>query len=80
MTGGSSGTRISRDDVIHAMTMGEPHTPADLATALSTTEAVIRGHLSRGKDEAFIKKDGNWYLRDPEKGINTAEDIEEDED
>lgn len=79
LTGGSSGTRITRDDVIRSMDATGPNSVAALAQKLSTSEAVIRGHLSRGKDEAFIKKGSDWYLRDPERGINTEHDIEEDD-
>lgn len=79
MTGGSSGTRISQGDVVGKMTNGNGYSPAALAESLHTTEAVIRGHLNRGNNERFLKKDGLWYLRDPEAGINTAEDIEDDD-
>lgn len=82
MTGGSSGTRIHQSDVVRAMEVGENgSSPAELADALHTTEAVIRGHLNRGKDERFLKDENNlWYLRDPERGVNTIEDLEVSEE
>lgn len=79
LTGGSSGTRITQPDVVGAMTVGVGYTPAALAETLHTTESVVRGHLSRGKDERFFKKERNWYLRDPEAGMNGPDDVEEDE-
>lgn len=80
MTGGSS-PRITQADVVKYMESldNDGTTPADIADALHTTESVARGHLSRGKDERFIKKGNNWYLRDPEVGVNSADDIEDKE-
>lgn len=78
MTGGSS-PRITQSDVVKWFEDNSDYdgaTPKDLAENLHTTEAVIRGHLSRGKDERFLKKNDRWYLRDPEAGINSADDIE----
>lgn len=81
LTGGSSGTRIIQSDVAGYLTQleGKGATLAQAAEALHTTEAVIRGHFNRGKDERFLKKNNLWYLRDPEAGVNNVEDIEEDE-
>lgn len=79
MTGGSS-PRITQADVAGAMGLKQGYTPATLSEALHTTEAVIRGHLNRGKDERFIKTGNNvWYLRDPEAGVSSADDIEVEE-
>lgn len=87
MTGGSSGTRITQQDVVRQFTdtkttNGEPvsFSVSAIAELLHTTEAVVRGHLNRGKDERFIKKGNLWYLRDPEAGVNSAADIEDEED
>lgn len=77
MTGGSSGTRITREDVVRVMTP-EGATPAVIAEKLHTTEAVVRGHLNRGKDERFLKLNNHWFLRDPENGIDTIADLVED--
>jgi hypothetical protein len=56
-------------------------TVALLVTKLSgSTDAQIRGHLNRGKGERFLKRsDGTWFLRDPENGIDTEEDLPEEE-
>jgi hypothetical protein len=78
MTGGS-GSRIVQSDVVKWFTDNDERDgaiPADIAEELHTTEAVIRGHLNRGKDERFLKKDNRWYLRDPEAGVNTVDDID----
>lgn len=77
MTGGSS-PRITQADVVKFMEGAEDgHTPAEIAEALHTTESVARGHLNRGNGERFLKKDNRWWLRDPEAGVNSADDIEE---
>ena len=80
MTGGSSGTRITQPDVVGSMTVGKGYSPASLAEVLHTTEAVIRGHLNRGNNERFLKKNNLWYLRDPEAGVNSHDDIEDDDE
>lgn len=79
MTGGSSGTRITQADVVGAIQNGNGYSVAAMAEALHTNEAVVRGHLNRGKDERFLKKGNLWFLRDPEAGVNTVEDIEDDD-
>lgn len=84
MTGGSS-PRITQADVVQFMANSETagnggSSPSFIAEGLHTNEAVIRGHLSRGKDERFIKNGNLWYLRDPEAGVNSAEDIKDQED
>lgn len=80
LTGGASGTRIAQSDVVGAFTNGEGLTVPAIAAAIHTTEAVVRGHLNRGKDERFIKKGHLWFLRDPEAGVNTADDVDGEED
>lgn len=74
--GGGKG--ISQAEVINALKDLGDATVSELATKLSATEAVVRGHLNRGKDERFkVELDGGvkkWSLREPE------EDDDEDED
>lgn len=82
MTGGSSGNRVSREDVVRAMQASELGTGfmvADLAHNVGTTESVIRGHLSRGDGERFFKSGRQWYLRDPEKGFEGPSDLGDDD-
>lgn len=64
---GSGGTRITADEVARWLETNGPATTQDIAAALSTTDAVIRGHMSRGKDERFSKNgDNKWALVDHE--------------
>lgn len=81
---GSGGTKITQDEVVSAMNgNGDGMTTQEIVTACpGSTDAIIRGHLSRGKGERFLKResDGKWFLRDPENGINEADDLPEEED
>jgi hypothetical protein len=82
-TTSSGGSRVTQDEVAKALSSeGEDGaTVALLVTKLSgSTDAQIRGHLNRGKGERFLKRsDGTWFLRDPENGIDTEEDLPEEE-
>jgi hypothetical protein len=65
---GSGGSRITADEVARYLEQNGPTTTQDMAVALSTTDAVIRGHMSRGKDERFSKNgDNKWALIDHEE-------------
>lgn len=72
-SGGGRGT--SQAEVVNAMRDKAPLSVYEISQLVGASEAVIRGHLNRGKDERF-KKDssGNWSLREPEN------DDEEDDD
>lgn len=76
-SGGGRGT--SQAEVVNAMRApnnGEGMSVFDIAQAVGASEAVIRGHLNRGKDERFRKlADGKWELHEPE---NEPEDDDED--
>jgi hypothetical protein len=74
-TGSNGGSRVTQQEVIKWFEANEGwHKVPNIAAAMGHGEAVIRGHLNRGKDERF-EKNGNaeWRLRDPERN-------EEDED
>lgn len=74
-SGGGRGT--SQAEVVNAMRDIDVTgiSVFDLAQRVGASEAVIRGHLNRGKDERFTKhSDGKWTLREPEN------DEEEDDD
>jgi hypothetical protein len=81
---GSGGTKITQDEVAQAMNgNGDGMTTQEIVSACpGSTDAIIRGHLSRGKGERFLKResDGKWFLRDPENGINEADDLPEEDD
>jgi response regulator of citrate/malate metabolism len=68
-TGSNGGNRVTQQEVIKWFEANEGwHSVASIAGAMGHGEAVIRGHLNRGKDERF-EKNGNseWRLRDPER-------------
>lgn len=72
LTGGSGGgQRVTQAEVVefmrdHGWVNDESISVGELASQMGYGEAVIRGHLNRGKGERFIKHDdGEWSLRDP---------------
>jgi hypothetical protein len=83
-TTSAGGNRVTQDEVAQKMREVEGGmSVAELVTTISgSTDGQIRGHLNRGKNEGrFLKRsDGKWFIRDPEAGINTEEDLPEDDD
>lgn len=80
-TGGGGGRGLSQAEVVDYMREHSDEegvagfTVYDIAKGLGVTEAVVRGHLNRGKDERFEKAaDNKWDLREPE------DDPEDDDD
>jgi hypothetical protein len=64
-SGGGRG--LSQSEVIAWLGENGASTVYEIAQGLSVTEAVVRGHLNRGKDERFEKTNNNhWQLREPE--------------
>jgi hypothetical protein len=65
---GSGGPRITSDEVHQWLEAHGPASTQEMATALSTNDAVIRGHMSRGNNERFERNgDGKWHVVDHEK-------------
>lgn len=81
LTGGG-GSRLRQEDVVEALKAMPGSGPSELlkhpALAGATNES-LRSMLSRGKGERFLNKDGKWWLRDPKNGIDTVEDIEDED-
>lgn len=75
MTGGG-GSRITGDEVARWLATNGPATYQEMSQALSTSDAVIRGHMSRNKDRFEKNGDGKWHVVDPE----AVTDEESDED
>lgn len=74
-----SGTRgLRQEDVVRLVGENPGATTQDLADKAGSTYNAMFAHLSRGRDERFLGKNGHWWLRDPKNGINTIEDVEED--
>lgn len=74
-TSANAGNRTTSDEVAQSMELHVGYTTQELASRLSTTDAVIRGHLSRGNNERWFKFGNLWYKRDPEEGVNDATDL-----
>jgi len=75
---GSGGSKVRQEDVVGFLKENPGSPPGIIAQALGVPQPTVSSHLYRGKDERFLSKNGNWYLRDPKSGINTVDDIEED--
>jgi len=80
---GSGGSRITADEVAKWMEDNanghtDGFTPAEMAKGLSTTDAVVRGHMARGAGERFLKINNKWKLNDPEADAE-GEDSDEEE-
>jgi len=72
-SGGGRG--LSQSEVVNALRDSDGMSVFELSQKLSVSDAVVRGHLNRGKDERFTKlADNKWVLREPEN------DEEEDDE
>lgn len=78
ITGGVA-TRLTIDEIITYLRSNPGKAPAELAQHFGSTQQTVSSHIYRNK-QRFINKDGRYYVVDPAKGINTADDIEEEED
>ena len=76
---GGGGNKVRQEDVIEYLEKHPGSLPMSIAEALGSTQPVISSHLYRGRDERFISKDKRWWLRNPKEGLDTADDIEEDD-
>ena len=77
---GSGTKNLRQEDVVRLVGENPGSTIQELADKASSSYSAMNMHLSRGKDERFLNKEKRWYLRDPKNGINTADDIEEDDE
>lgn len=79
LTGGAGGNRLSSDEVAKVLQgMEDGGTVAMITAAIpGANEGQVRGHLNRGNGERFLKRrsDNHWFMRDPEEGIDTEEDL-----
>jgi hypothetical protein len=78
-TTGAGGTRVTMEDIVGFLNDNPGSLPSAIAERFGVGQGTISSHLYRNKDR-FIKKDGKYYVRDPEAGVDTADDIEEDDD
>lgn len=76
-TGGGN-SKVRQEDVVEFLTEHPGSVPSQIAKGLGTKGPTISTHLYRGNNDRFITKNGKWWVRDPEAGLDTPDDIEED--
>jgi hypothetical protein len=74
---GAGGMRLTWQMIAQYVEENPGKTPEEIATHFNAKTTNVTSALYRQK-ESFINKNGRYYRRDPEAGINTADDIEED--
>lgn len=77
-TGGST-TKLTTDDVQHYVKENPGVTPEQIAGKFGVAQTTVSSNLYRNK-QLYLKKDGRYWAKDPEAGLNTVDDIEEDDD
>ena len=77
---GAGGTRIRREDVKLFLEQNPGSTLSELVEHFDVAVSTVSSHLYRGRDEYFLEKNKRWYVRDPEDGYNTVDDIPDEED
>lgn len=78
MTGGTT-TKLTLDDVLGYLKEHPGSAPGQIAQRFGVAQTTVSSHLYRNKDR-FIANEGRYWARDPKAGINTVDDIEEDDD
>jgi hypothetical protein len=76
---GTGGTRLQLEDLLEYLKKNPGHSAGQMAMRFSVPQTTVSSHIYRNKDR-FISKDGRYWVRDPENDINTADDIEEDDE
>jgi len=76
---GAGSTRLTWQMIAEELETNPGRTPEELAKKFNVKTTNVTSALWRQKDK-FINKNGRYYVRDPEAGINTAEDIEDEEE
>ena len=77
-TTGNAGTRLTGDDLQARLKEKPGSTASQLAEFFGVPLTTVSSHIYRNKDR-YIKKGDGYWARDPEAGLDTADDIEEDE-
>jgi hypothetical protein len=77
-TGGTT-TRLTLDDLVDYVSNNPGSAPGIAAEHFGVAQSTVSSHFYRNKDR-FINKEGRYWVRDPKSGLNTADDIEEEED
>lgn len=76
-TTGAGGSRLTLDDVTGFLKEHPGSSPSNIGERFGVSQTTVSSHIYRNKDR-FIKKDGRYWARDPENGLGTEEDIEDD--
>lgn len=74
-----SNNRLTLDDIIQWVGANPGSPPSQIAEHFGTAQSTISSHLYRNKDR-FINKGGRYWVRDPKAGLDTADDIDEEDD
>ena len=77
-TGGTT-TQVTSDDLYAYVGANPGLTPGQIAEHFGVKQGTISSHFYRAKTR-YIEKEGRYWARDPKNGLDTADDIEEDED
>lgn len=79
LTGGTGGSRLTLDEIIGWLKENPGSAPAQLAEHFGVSQSTISSHIYRNKGR-FLTKGGRYWARDPKAGLNTDEDIEDDDE
>ena len=77
-TGGTT-HQVTGDDLYAYVKENPGLTPGEIAEHFGVKQGTISSHFYRNKTR-YIKKGDRYWARDPKNGLDTADDIEEDED
>jgi hypothetical protein len=78
LTGGTT-TKLTLDDVLGYLKEYPGAAPGQIAQRFGVAQTTVSSHLYRNKAR-IINKDGRYWARDPKNGLDTADDIQEDDD
>lgn len=79
LTGGTGGSRLTLDEIKGWLSENPGSSPGVIAEHFGVSQSTVSSHLYRNKT-VFINRDGSYWVRDPKSGLDTAADIEEDDE
>jgi Fic family protein len=79
LTSGNNGMRMRQEDIVAFLEDNPGSTGKEIADNFGAPYSTISSHLYRGRNERFLEKDKRWFNRDPEAGVNTVDDLPDDE-
>lgn len=78
---GAGTTRLTQEQVVGFLKENPGARPMDIANAFNVAPQTVGSHLYRGKSNGrYLTKDKRWWARDPKSGINTEDDLPDEED